>query len=77
MYGTNRECLQIDSWIHIIHIFLIQLFPKKLNGFTKTLEMHDFPFPQEFDHIVYIRIIGKSKDVVVGYPGFLLWERIA
>ena len=69
--------LHIKRWIHIVHIFLIQLLPKKLDCFPEPLEVNHFPFPEEFDHIIYIRIITKMKDVVVSDPGLLLWERIA
>ena len=69
--------LHIDSWIHEIDILLVEFLPKFLDGFSKTLKMHDFAFPKEFDHIVHIRIIGQSQNIVVGYPRFLFWERIA
>ena len=69
--------LQVDGRIHGIHILLVQLLPQELNRFPEPLEMNDLPFPQELDHIVHIRIVGKPQDVVVGNPGLLLWERIA
>ena len=61
----------------MVDIFLIQLLPQELHRFAKALEMHDFPFPKEFDNIIYIRVIGKPQDIVIGDPSFLLWERIA
>jgi hypothetical protein len=33
--------------------------------------MDDFPFPEEFDHIIHIGIIRKPENVVVSDPGFL------
>ena len=69
--------LNIKGGVHIVYIFLIQLLPKELDRFTEPLEVNHFPFPEEFDHIIYIRIITKTKDVVVSDPGLLLWERIA
>ena len=66
--------LNIKGRIHKVHILLVQLLPQQLNRFSKALEMNDLPFPQEFDHIIYIRIIGKPQDIVIGHPGFLLWH---
>ena len=63
--------LQIQSRIHIVHVFLVQLFPQELHGFAETLEVNDLPFTQEFDHIVNLRIIGQPQDVVIGDPGLL------
>ena len=64
--------LQIQSRIHIVHIFLVQLFPQELAGLTEPLEMDDFPFPEEPDHVIHIRVIAEPEDVVVGHPCFLL-----
>ena len=55
--GTHGFLLQIDSRIHIIHVLLVQFLPQQLHCLTETLEMNDFPFPQELDYIVHIRII--------------------
>ena len=63
--------LDVKSWVHSIYILLIQFFAKKLYRFAKTLEMNDFPFSQEFDHIVYIRVIGQSQNVVIGHTRLL------
>ena len=35
--------------------------------------MHHLPLAQEFDDVVYIRIVAQTEDVVVGHPGLLLW----
>lgn len=56
----------------MIHISLIQFFPQKLNGLSEALEMDQLPLPEEFNHIVYIRIVGKAQDVVIGCACFLL-----
>ena len=69
--------LQIDCRIHIVHVFLIQFFPEQLDCLTEPLKMDNFPFPQELDYIVHIRVIAQPQNVVIGDPGFLLWERIA
>ena len=69
--------LYINGRIHIVHILLVQFIPEKLNRFTETLEMDNFPFPEEFDDIVHIRVVTDSQNVVIGGSGFLFWERIA
>lgn len=63
--------LHVDGGVHEIHVFLIQLFPQKLDGLAEPLEMHDLPLPEEFDYVIHIRIVGQPQDVVVGHPGFL------
>lgn len=52
--------LYINRWIHIVYIPLIQLFPQPLQALAEALEMNDFPFPQEADHIVDIRVVAES-----------------
>ena len=52
---------------------MIQLLPKQLNRFTKPLEVNNLPLPEEFDHIVHIRIVRKPQDVVIGHACFLFW----
>ena len=63
--------LDIKCRVHKIHILLIQFFTQQLHGFAEALEVDDLPFPQEFDHIVDIRIIGQPQNVIVSYAGFL------
>lgn len=67
----------IKRRIHKVNIFLIQLFTKQLNRFAKSLEVNDFTFPQEFNHIIDIRIVAEPKNVIIGRAGLLFWERIA
>ena len=38
--------------------------------------MDDLPFPQEADHVVYVRVVGQPQDVIVGQPGLLLRRQI-
>ena len=70
----RHAVLHIEGWIHEIYVFLIQLFPKQLYSFTKSLEVDNLPFPQEFDYIVHIRVVAEAQDVVIGHSGFLLWH---
>ena len=66
--------LHIKCRVHIVYILFVQFFPQQFNGFAETLEMHDFPLPQELDHIVHIRIIGEPQNVVVSDSRFLFWH---
>ena len=68
--------LHIHRWIHIVYILLIQFFPKKLKGFTESLEVDDLTLAQEFDYVVHIRIIAQPKNVIVSDSCLLFWERI-
>ena len=70
---NSYELLQIHSGIHIVYILLIQFFSELLHAFTEALEVDDFPFPEEFDHVVHIGIIAEPQDIIVSYPRFLLW----
>ena len=65
--------LHVERRIHIVNILLIQLLPQEFHGLTESLEMDDFPLSEEFYHIVYIGIIRKPKNIVVGYTRLLLW----
>ena len=66
--------LHIKRRVHIVYVLLIQFFPKQLNCLAKTLEVYDFPFPEELDHIVYVRIVRQPQNIVIGDPSFLLWH---
>ncbi len=65
--------LDIYGRVHIVNIFLVQLITQKLNGFSKALEMDNFPLPKEFNRVIHIGIIADAQDVIIGRPGFLLW----
>ena len=69
-------CLDIKCRVHIIHILLVQLFTQQLHRFAEALEVYNFPFTEELDHIVHIRIVTEPQDIVIGHPCLLLWERI-
>lgn len=64
----------IKGRVHEVHIFLIQLLPEQLDSLTEALEVNHLTLPEEFDHVVHIRVIGQPQNVVVGNPGFLLWH---
>ena len=67
----------IKSGVHIVYVLLVQLFPEQLHCLAEPLEVNNFPFPEELDHIVHIRIVGQPQNIVIGNPSLLLWERIA
>ena len=55
-----RPCiLQIDRWVHIVDILLIQLLAQQLHRFAKALEVIDLPLTQELDYVINIRIIAE------------------
>ena len=66
--------LHIEGRVHIVDVLLIQLFTQQLDCFAKPLEMNDFPFSQELDHIVYIRVITEPQDIIIGGAGLLFWH---
>ena len=74
-YGCKPgfSSLNVKCRVHIVHIFLIQLLSQQLHRLAEALEVDDLPFPQEFDHIVHVRIVRKPQDVVVGHSCLLLW----
>ena len=59
-----------------IDIFLIHLFFAAAKALTESLKMHDFTLSQESDDIVDVRVIGKTKDVVIGFACFLLGSQV-
>lgn len=45
--------------------------------FAKALEMDNLALAQEADHIIDVRIVGQTEDVVISEAGFLLWCDLA
>ena len=41
---------------------------------TEALEMNDFPFPEETDDVVDVRIIADAQNVIIGDTSLLLWH---
>ena len=58
--------------IHIIILFVAALVLADAQCFAESLVMHDLSCAEEFNNVVYVRIVGKAKNVVVGYASFLL-----
>ena len=76
LYVPEGCSLHIDCRIHVVYIFLVQFLPEQLNGFAEPLEVNNFPFTQEFDHVIHIRVIRNPQDIIIGCACLLLWERI-
>ena len=55
-------------YVPSVHFFLAQS-----QTFAEPLEMDNLSLPQEANHIIYIRVIGQSEDVIVSEAGLLLW----
>ena len=51
---------------------MIHLGLGQFEGFAEPLEVDDLPLPQEADHVVHIRVITETQDIVIGEAGFLL-----
>ena len=64
--------LLVKGRIDEVHIFLVHFFLGKAQAFAKALKMDDFSGTQEFDDIVYIRVIGEAQNVVISHTRFLL-----
>lgn len=75
-FRCPHSFLHIKCRVHIVYIFLIELFPQQFDGFSEALEVDNLPLPEELDGIIDIRVIRKPQDVVIGDPSLLLWERI-
>ena len=74
--GYLRFFLHIASRVHIIHVLLIELFTKLLDGFSKSLEMDDLPFPQEPDDVIDVGIVTDAQDVVIGDARLLFCQGV-
>lgn len=59
-----------------IEIAGIKIILSYAQRFAETLEMNDFTFTKELDRVAYIRIVRKSKDVIIGCACFLLGSHI-
>lgn len=66
--------LFVERRVDEVEILLIHLLLSKAQSFTKALEVDDFPLTQEFDHVVDVRIVRQTQDIVISHPRFLLWH---
>ena len=63
--------LLVKSRVGEVDVFRVYLFLAKPQALAKPLEVHDLPLPQEADDVVYIWVVGKAQNVVIGEAGFL------
>ena len=63
----------VKAGIECIEVFEIQFFLNGTEGFTETLEMHNFSFTQETDGVHNIRISDDTQNVVISGARFLFW----
>lgn len=64
---------EVESRVHKIDVFMIQFLTQKLDRLAKALEVDNFPFPQEFDNVIHVRIVRKPQNIVIGNACLLLW----
>ena len=67
----------IKAWIKGIEVLCVKLFLNGAESFTKSLEMHDFTCPEEFNGICDFRYIpDNAQNVVIRAPGFLFRSKV-
>ena len=63
--------LLVKSRVGEVDVFRVHLFLAKPQTLAEPLEVHDLPLPKEADDIVYVRVVGKAQNVVIGEAGLL------
>ena len=63
--------LLVKSRVGEVDVFRVHFFLAKPQTLAKPLEVHDLPLPKEADDVVYVRVVGKAQNVVIGEAGFL------
>ena len=58
--------------IKSIEILGVQVILGHTQGIRKSLIMHDLTCSEEFDGILYVGVIHKTEDIVIGHAGLLL-----
>ena len=66
--------LPVEGRVCHVEVLLIHLFRRQSQRLATALIMHDLPLTQEANNVVYIRVIGKPQDIVIGGSGLLLWR---
>ena len=54
-----------------VDVFLVHLLLGQTHRLAEALEVNDLPLTQEADDVVYIWVVGKAQNVVIGEAGFL------
>lgn len=65
--------LFVECRVGEVHVFLVHFLLGQLDGFAEALEMDNLPFPEEANDVIYVRVVGQAKDVVIGEAGLLFW----
>ena len=68
--------LLIKLRIEVVKILFIQLGLYLFQRLPETLEMHDFPGPEEFKGFSYLRVFNDADQVVIRGPGLLFCRQI-
>lgn len=68
--------LLIKLRIEVVKILFIQLGLYLFQCLPETLEMHDFPGPEEFKGFSYLRVFNNADQVVIRGPGFLFCRQV-
>ena len=63
--------LLVKSRVGEVDVFRVHLSLAKPQTLAEPLEVHDLPLPKEADDIVYVRVVGKTQNVVIGEAGLL------
>lgn len=66
----------VERRVAAVEILGIQVVLHLPQCFAETLEVHDFPLPQELDRVADIGVIAQPENVVVGAPCLLLCRHI-
>ena len=68
--------LLIKLRIEVVKILFIQLGLYLFQRLPETLEMHDFPGPEEFKGFSYLRVFNNADQVVIRGPGLLFCRQV-
>ena len=68
--------LLIKLRIEVVKILFIQLGLYLFQRLPETLEMHDFPGPEEFKGFSYLRVFNDADQVVIRGPGLLFCRQV-
>lgn len=77
LFFTGRTGYRrVKAGIERVEILKIQFFLYGSERFAKSLEVYDFPRPEETDRIRNFRIFDETQNIVVSGPGFLFRSKV-
>ncbi len=62
----------VKGGIDRVKVFGIQIVLRNTQGIGEALVMNNLSFPQKFDGIPYVGVVGEAENVVVGGASLLL-----